>query len=126
MVSFEPTPEQCLMRDTVSDFAKEKLRPASRHNEEARAIDDQLRRAAAELGLGALSIPEAYGGAGTGARTAVLVEEELAFGDAGASFAIPGPGPLAHALVELGSIEQCRTMFEPFVSDPHRVGAVAF
>src|SRR4051812_9575564 len=125
-ISFEPTEEQRMMRDTVAEFAKEKLRAKIRETEAARALADDLRKAAAELGLGALWTPEAYGGPGTDLRTAVLVEEELAFGDAGAAFAIPGPGSLVHALVSLGDESQCKRVLEPFGADPMRTGAVAF
>jgi alkylation response protein AidB-like acyl-CoA dehydrogenase len=125
-ISFEPTEEQRMMRDTVAEFAKEKLRAKIRETEAARALSPELRQAAAELGLGALWTPEAYGGSGTDLRTAVLVEEELAFGDAGAAFAIPGPGALVHALLALGDEAQCKRVLEPFSADPMRTGAVAF
>ncbi|MEO7094930.1 MAG: acyl-CoA dehydrogenase family protein, partial [Polyangiales bacterium] len=125
-ISFEPTEEQRMMRDTVAGFAKEKLRAKIRETEAARELSPELRKAAAELGLGALWTPEAYGGSGTDLRTAVLVEEELAFGDAGAAFAIPGPGALVHALLALGDESQCKRVLEPFGSDPLRTGAVAF
>ena len=125
-ISFEPTEEQRMMRDTVAEFAKEKLRAKIRETEALRALSPDLRKEAAELGLGALWTPEAFGGSGTDLRTAVLVEEELAFGDAGAAFAIPGPGALVHALLALGDESQCKRVLEPFASDPLRTGAVAF
>jgi alkylation response protein AidB-like acyl-CoA dehydrogenase len=126
MIAFEPTEEQTMMRDTVAEFAKSKLRPRIRETEVARALADELRNELAELGLGGLTIPEAYGGAGTGVRTAVLVEEELGYGDAGAAFCVPGPGALAHALVELADDDQKKRVFGEFVSDPKRVGAIAW
>ena len=58
-ISFEPTEEQRMMRDTVAEFAKEKLRAKIRETEAARALSPDLRTAAAELGLGALWTPEA-------------------------------------------------------------------
>ncbi len=126
MVSFEPTEEQRMMRDTVADFAREKLRERSREIEGKRALPDDLRAAVAELGLTTLTIPESLGGAGMSACTAVLVEEELAFGDAAVPFAMPGPGALLHALLELGDDEQQKRHVTPFVEDPKRFGAVAF
>lgn len=125
-ISFEPTEEQRLMRDTVAQFGAEKLRPRLRETEAARALADDLKSGLAELGLGGLWVPEAHGGAGASARTAVLVEEELGYADAAAAFAMPGPGTLAHALVELGDEAQQARCFAPFAADPLRVGAVAF
>ncbi len=126
MITFEPTEEQRMMRDTVADFVKSKLRPRVREVEAARALPDDLREGLVELGLGGLATPEAHGGAGVSARTAVLVEEELGFGDAGAAYAIPGPGHLAHALVELADEAQRARFFTPFASDATRVGALAW
>jgi acyl-CoA dehydrogenase len=126
MKSFDPTEEQAMMRDTVAEFAREKLRERSREIEAARALPDDLRSALGELGVTTLAIPEAAGGAGVPALTAVLVEEELAWGDAAVPFAMPGPGALAHALVELGDATQQKRVLEPFVSDLKRFGAVAW
>lgn len=126
MKSFDPTEEQRMMRDTVADFAREKLRERSREIEGARKLPDDLRRAIAELGITTLTIPESCGGAGMPALTAALVEEELAWGDAAVPFAMPGPGTLGHALLELANDEQQKRLFEPFVSDPSRYGAVAW
>lgn len=126
MITFEPSEEQRMMRDTVFDFAKSKLRPRLREVEAARGLPDDLRDGLVELGLGGLATPEAHGGSGLSARTAVLIEEELGWGDAGAAYAIPGPGNLAHALVELGDDAQRARHFAPFASDPLRVGAIAW
>ncbi|MGZ3450560.1 MAG: acyl-CoA dehydrogenase family protein [Polyangiales bacterium] len=125
-IEFELTEDQQMMRDTVADFAKAKLRDRARDVEHRRALPDDLASAIAELGLTAYAIPEAAGGSGMGMQTAVLVEEELAFGDAAVPFAMPGPGNLLHALIELGSDEQQKRIFERFVSDPKLRGAVAW
>ena len=106
MKSFEPNEDQRMMQQTVADFAREKLRERSREIEGKRALPDDLRGAVAELGLCTLAVPAELGGAGMDARTVVLVEEELAWADAGVPFAMPGPGALAHALLELGDDAQ--------------------
>ena len=126
MKSFDPTEEQAMMRDTVADFARTKLRERSREIEGKRALPADLRSALAELGVTTLGVPESAGGSGVPALTAVLVDEELAWGDAAVPFAMPGPGALAHAVVELADDAQCKRILEPFVSDPARVGAVAW
>jgi acyl-CoA dehydrogenase len=126
MKSFDPTEEQRMMRDTIADFAREKLRERSREIEGARKLPDDLRNAIAELGITTLTIPESCGGAGMPALTAALVEEELSWGDAAVPFAMPGPGTLGHAVLELADDAQQKKIFEPFVSDPKRYGAVAW
>jgi len=126
MKSFDPTEEQAMMRDTIADFARTKLRERSREIEGKRELPGDLRAALAELGVTTLAVPESAGGAGVGALMSVLVEEELAWGDAAVPFAMPGPGALAHAVVELADDAQQRRILEPFVSDANRFGAVAW
>ena len=85
MISFAPTEDETLMQASVAELAEKALRPKLRDHEKARAISEEVRRAAFELGLGLLSIPESAGGAGLGMRTAVLLEEEVAAGDPAAA-----------------------------------------
>ncbi|MFI5302680.1 MAG: acyl-CoA dehydrogenase family protein [Polyangiales bacterium] len=126
MISFEPTEEQRLIRDTVADLLATKARPRVRAIEAARAIPDDLAQALAELGVGQMSIPAACGGPGLDARTRALVDEALGFADASVALAAPGPGALAAALVTLGDAAQQSRILAPFVADPMRVGAVAW
>lgn len=126
MISFEPDEEQALIKDMVRKLADEKLWPRLRDTEAARALPVDVAREAAELGLGTLALPEDVGGQGLGLVTSCLVEEELARGDLAACFALPGPGNLAHFVVELGDEAQRREVLGPFLENPMRRGAVAF
>lgn len=125
MKSFEPNEDQRMMQQTVADFAREKVRERAREIEGRRALPDDLRKAVAELGLCTLAVPADLGGAGMDATTIVLVEEELAWADAAVPFAMPGPGALAHALLELGDETQKHRVLEAF-ADGTRFGAVAW
>jgi len=100
MISFQLSEDQKLMADSVSDFAAT-LGPRIREIEKLRALPDDLRKTIAELGLGMAAVPEAAGGAGLPLTTLMLIEEALAHGDPAAAFAMPGPGALATALMEL-------------------------
>jgi acyl-CoA dehydrogenase len=125
MISFEPSEDQQLMRGTVADLAKASISPRSREFERARAVAPEVRAAVAELGLGMAMLPEAVGGSGLGLTTQVLLEEELGKADAGAAFALPGPGPYGLAVLELGSEAQQGEHLSRF-SDASAVGAVAW
>src|SRR5207245_1101876 len=114
MISFEPSEDQQLMRSTVADLAKSNISPRSREFEAARAVAPEVRSAVAELGLGSVLLPERCGGSDLGMTTAVLLEEELGKADAGAAFALPGPGPFGLALLELGSEAQQDVHLAPF------------
>jgi len=128
MISFEPTEDDTLMQTSVAELAQRTLRPKMREHEKAREVSEEARRAAFELGLGLLGLPEAVGGAGLGLRTAVLLEEEVAAGDPGAAFALAGPSAFGTCLVELGSAEQQARYLAPFAGEGGhtRFGAVAF
>src|SRR4051794_36545745 len=96
------------MQESVAQFAKTLLRPRQREFEQARGIPDDVRKQAHELGLGLVALPEAVGGAGLGMTTAVLLEEEVAWGDPAAAFGFGGPGAFGLAVTELGTEPQAR------------------
>jgi alkylation response protein AidB-like acyl-CoA dehydrogenase len=115
MVTFELTEEQNQLQAMVRAFAKSEVRPALRKLEKA-GLGAELKAKYAELGLAGIDWPEAAGGAAMGTLARALVEEELAYGDLGAAFALDGQGaaatfllavntPAAHAILKdaLGS-----------------------
>jgi alkylation response protein AidB-like acyl-CoA dehydrogenase len=128
MISFQPTEDQKLMVEAVAQFARTAIRPKIREFEKAGELPEPVRKTAHELGLGLVALPESVGGADLGFTTAVLLEEELAWGDPAAPFALGGPGAFGLAVVELGSEEQARSALAPFAGDgAHaRFGAVAW
>lgn len=126
MISFEPTEDQRMMVDSIAQFAKTTLRPRIRDFEKARAVPEDVQRTASELGVGLAALPERVGGAGLGLLTAVLLEEELAFGDPGAAFALAGPGSFGTAVAELGDEAQGKALLARFTDGGPRFGAVAW
>lgn len=115
MVTFELTEEQNQLQSMVRAFAKSEVRPALRKIEKG-GLTPELKAKYAELGLTGIDWPEAAGGAAMGTLARALVEEELAYGDLGAAFALDAQGaaatfllavntPAAHAILKeaLGS-----------------------
>ena len=78
MIAFTPDEDQKMMQDSVAQFARTTLRPRLREFEAARAVPEDVRKTAHEMGLGLVALPSELGGAGLGLLTAVLVEEEVA------------------------------------------------
>src|SRR5581483_5865404 len=113
MISFQPSDDQKLMHESVSDFAAT-LRPRIRETEKLRGLPADLRKTITELGLGVAGVPEAGGGAGLPMATVVLIEEALAHGDSAAPFAMPGPGAFGTAVIELGTAEQAKSLLSSF------------
>jgi len=128
MIDFEPSEEQRLVRESVAEFARSTLAPRVREVERARAVPEDVRRLAHEMGLGTAGVPESAGGQGLGMLTTVLLEEELGAADAGAAFGLAGPGAFGTAVTELGTPDQIRALLADF-SDSEgyaRFGAVAW
>jgi len=105
MFDFELGDDLDLIVETARSFASEELFPKLREHEQARAVDDAVRKTYSEMGLAGLELPEAMGGAGLGALARVLVNEEIAAGDAGAALALDPLGPALYALEETGGEE---------------------
>jgi (2S)-methylsuccinyl-CoA dehydrogenase len=101
-----------LVQDTFRRFADEKLAPIAehihRHNED---IPEEIISGLAEMGAFGLSIPEEYGGYGSGGESEyigmVVATEELSRGSLGAGGSlITRPEILTRALVKGGTEEQ--------------------
>jgi acyl-CoA dehydrogenase len=128
MISFALEEDQQLIQDTVRKFAAESIRPKLREYEKAGDVPAALRKQFHELGLGLLDAPESVGGQGASLVTAVLVHEELAFGDAGAAVALWAPHSAAQAILCLGDEAQQKRFLGRFAASDGalRTGAVAY
>ncbi|HSY15670.1 MAG TPA: acyl-CoA dehydrogenase family protein [Jatrophihabitantaceae bacterium] len=128
MFDLTPTGEQELMRASTAKFAIEQLRPlAAEADSECVTSPTVLRRAASELGVTLLGVPEPFGGLG-GHRSAtanVMITEALAHGDMGQALAILAPAAVSGALVLWGSERQQRTYLPSFVTDNAPAAALA-
>ena len=128
MIAFGESDDQKLVRDSVVQFAARTLRPRMREFEKSRDVPADVRRAAHGIGIPAAGLPEEVGGGGLGVLTQVLVEEEVAYGDPAASFALGGPGPYGAAALLFGGADSARSLLAPFFAEGgHAVfGAVAW
>jgi len=123
-----PTDEQRMIRQAAAEFATEQLRPAAaRADTECHPPAGLLARAANELGVSVVGIPDELGGAGTerSAVTGALVAEALAHGDLGLAVAVLAPAAVSTALVLWGSGEQQATYLPAFTGDQPPGAALA-
>jgi len=119
-----------LVQDTFRRFAEDKLRPVAehihRHNED---IPEDVIAGLGEMGAFGLSIPEAYGGWGTGGESEyigmVVATEELSRGSLGAGGSlITRPEILTRALLKGGTEEQ-KQRWLPRMATAELLNAVA-
>ncbi len=127
MISFAPSEDQKMMLESVGQLGKA-LATRQRELEKQRAVPEDLRKKAHEMGLGLAAYAESHGGAGLGLVTAILLEEAVASGDPAAAFGFGGPGAMGYALAELATAEQSSAALAAFGGeDGHsRFGAVAW
>jgi alkylation response protein AidB-like acyl-CoA dehydrogenase len=103
-----PSDEQKMLIDAVRDFALRACRPAALGADDACRTPAALLATATELGLTAIGVPEAYGGAleHRATVTAALIAEALAEGDMGIALACLAPSGVATALGLWGDAQQ--------------------
>jgi alkylation response protein AidB-like acyl-CoA dehydrogenase len=127
MVNFKPTEEQELLRDTLQSFAREVLRPNSREADEKDAVPPAIAQQGWELGLVQTSIPEEFGGYGSGRsaiRSAIKLEE-LAYGDLSITMHLLSPRLFTVPLVVAGTSEQQRTWLPRFCGEKFTAATAA-
>jgi len=128
VIDFELDEEQQLIRDTVSSFAAEQLRPAAREADETGVIPAAIVKAAWDLGLIQGSVPESYGGyasADPSAITGAIVAEGLAEGDLAIALHLLSPRLVVDAVLRLGSEEQKNAILPTYLSDVFTPGSSA-
>jgi alkylation response protein AidB-like acyl-CoA dehydrogenase len=128
MISFGPTEEQELVRDTLREFAAQVVRPAARAADEASELPPGFLQQAWELGLTATQLPSAVGGGGEPRSpvTNALVLEELARGDAALAVAAAAPSAFAFAIADHGTPEQQARLLPRFCGAQFATGAIAW
>jgi len=128
VIDFELDEEQQLIVETVNKFAADQIRPAAREADEAATVPQRLVDAAWELGFIQGSIPEAYGGYGSGdpsAITGALVAEGLAEGDLAIALHLLSPRLIVDAVLRMGSEEQKRQILPAYLGDSFVPGSAA-
>ncbi len=121
-----PTEDEQMLVDVVAELAAEVLRPAAAAADEACAAPAEVLRAAQEVGLPGLGVPESLGGImeERSAMAGTLVAEALAHGDMGLAVATLAPGAVATAIGLWGTESQQQTYLPAFTGDDVPVAAL--
>jgi alkylation response protein AidB-like acyl-CoA dehydrogenase len=122
-----PTEDEQMLVDVVAEFADEVVRPAAAEADAGCAAPEAVRRAAVEIGLPILGIPESLGGISEerSAMAGALVAEALARGDMGLAVATLAPGSVATAIGLWGTDEQQSTYLPAFTGEDVPAAALA-
>jgi len=116
--------EEQMFRDTVRQFAVERIAPLVRGMDEAQQMEPGLIRQLFELGLMGIEIPEAYGGAGGTFFEAILAVEALSAVDPSVGVLVDVQNTLCiNALIRWASEEQKQRYLPRLAADT--IGAYA-
>jgi len=127
MVSFEPSEEQAMVKETIAGFANDEMEPVMRDCDEAGKVSDDLVKTGWELEIISSSVPEKYGGFGEGpsALTGVIAYEELAYGDLSTAMHILSPTMMAYAVLLEGTDEQKENLLPGFCGEEFKAAGAA-
>jgi alkylation response protein AidB-like acyl-CoA dehydrogenase len=116
--------DETLFRDTVRQFAEDKIRPHVKQMDEAGVFERSLLDESFQLGLMGIEIPESYGGSGGTFFEAILAVEEFSRVDASAGVIVDVQNTLVNnALIRWGNEVQKKHYLPRLASDT--VGAYA-
>jgi short-chain 2-methylacyl-CoA dehydrogenase len=116
-VNLDLTKEHELLRQTVRDFAVERVAPVAEELDREHRFPYELVAEMAELGLMGMTIPEEYGGAGTDTVSYALAVEELTRVDSSVAITMAAHHSLGTLPIYLfGSEEQKREWLPPLAS----------
>jgi butyryl-CoA dehydrogenase len=80
-----PAEEYALLRDTLRDFARQRLAPQAAAWDRAATFPREALRELAALGTFGIAVPDTYGGAGMDSTALAIALEEIAAGDGATS-----------------------------------------
>ena len=118
------SPEHQAIRDTVREFAVERVRPTAREADATESFPEDVWDGLADLDLTAMTVPEAYGGLDVDGLTYALVNEEVAYGQLAVATALSVHCLATSCIATFGS-EAVKEEFLPEMVDGRPVGAFA-
>ncbi|WP_416839330.1 acyl-CoA dehydrogenase [Haloferax sp. DFSO52] len=124
-MDFTLTAEQKQIRDMVSEFVDEEVKPRAAEIDETDEFPADLVREMGELGLMGMPFPEKYGGAGLDYHSYAIGLEEISRGSGGLGTIVAAHTSLAgNMLYEFGNEAQKQTYLTP-VNEGTDIGAFA-
>lgn len=120
----ELSAEQTAIRDTVREVATEEIRPIAAAADRDAEFPEDVWETLADLGMTAMTVPEAYGGLDLEMTTYSIVNEEVAYGALAVATALGVHGLATSCLAEFGD-EELKSTWLPEMAEGRPVGAFA-
>jgi short/branched chain acyl-CoA dehydrogenase len=115
--------EHELVRDTVRDFAREKVAPVAEELDREHRFPYDLVAELAELGLMGMTIPEEYGGAGTDTVSYAIAIEELTRVDSSVAITVAAHHSLGTLPIYYYGSEEQRRQWLPVLASGKKLAA---
>ena len=122
-MDFDLTPEHELLRNTVRQFALERVAPAAEELDREKRFPYELVAELAELGLMGMTIPEEYGGAGTDTLSYAIAIEELTRVDSSVAITVAAHHSLGTLPIYLFGTEAQRRQWLPDLASGRKLAA---
>lgn len=119
----EFTEEQKAIRDTIRNYAEEKVRPVVMEYDESQKFPMDIMQELGEMGFLGILIPEKYGGAGLGYVEYSIVVEELAKVDPSLALSVAAHNGLCTNHLYLFGNEIQREKYLPDLTSGKKIGA---
>jgi butyryl-CoA dehydrogenase len=114
ITNYDLTEEQNLIRDTLRNFAKEKVEPIATECDELQKFPEQTIQELAHLGIMGITVPEEYGGSGGDELSYILAVEELSRVDGSHGLILAAHVSLGiYPILAFGTEEQKRIYLPP-------------
>ncbi|MFN8389275.1 MAG: acyl-CoA dehydrogenase family protein [Bdellovibrionota bacterium] len=124
-LGFELNEEQRLVRETVKQFAEDRVRPLARKVDHEHYFPQELIPELGKLGFLGINVEEAYGGAGLDAVSYAIIIEELARVCASTSVIVSAHNSLCIAPIALFGSEEQKKRYLPKLCSGEWLGCFA-
>jgi short-chain 2-methylacyl-CoA dehydrogenase len=122
-VDFDLSDEHELLRQTVREFAQERIAPVAEELDREHRFPQEIVAELAELGLMGIPIPEEYGGAGSDTLAYALAIEELTRVDSSVAITVAAHTSLGTTPIFLFGTEEQRRKWLPDLASGRRLAA---
>ena len=118
MYSFDLSPEQRQLKDTVHRFAVEEIIPVAAHYDTKEELPLDICRKAWQLGFLNPQVPTEYGGLGLGVMDTCLIDEAMIYGCAGIALNMVANNLAALPLLLAGEADQKKRYLGRLLEEP--------
>src|ERR1700752_2089308 len=122
-MDFDLSPEHELLRDTVRQFALDRVAPLAEELDRDKRFPYELVTELAELGLMGMTIPEEYGGGGTDTLSYAIAVEELTRIDSSVAITVAAHTSLGTMPIYLFGSEEQKQEWLPDLASGRKLAA---